>query len=227
MTGKIKKPRKHSVARSDPIKAIQAKEGKTMQKIKNNEIFVNACVSALRNPQFKKHGNIFYLDGPNARTTEMLAARIPRERLMPVSKDITAYNKFVKLVPKQNAFNETISSLLADNNGLDPSYYGPFAAVWLDYCGTLRGNKVDRKRGHDPVSDLKRMLDTDFRYVTDNTVFAVTFCGRGNSKNPVTTPKRMEAEINKIIADRGYLPTMKLTNYHRLMSFGITILKKV
>jgi hypothetical protein len=27
MTGKIKKPRKHSVARSDPIKAIQAKEG--------------------------------------------------------------------------------------------------------------------------------------------------------------------------------------------------------
>jgi hypothetical protein len=219
--GKIIKKRTY-VSKFDPYKTKRAKEGSSDQKVDNNKKFVRCVVEAMKLPQFAKEGDVLYFDDISARTTRMLIKKgISIERLKPLSCDREAYKSFVKYIRPYESYNMYFSDLLNRYNGK------PFAAIWLDTCSTLGGSAETRKHERDPISDLIRLFSENSRnFLTNGTVFAVTYCRRGSVGRPVDTKENIEEIVNGIMKGNGYQSPLYLQDYGRQMSFGVTEIKR-
>lgn len=146
--------------------------------------------------------NILILDGPDLNTTKrllgnsVLESRI-KQIYIPNKYSVVAMKCLLKndpqLINKINHYDTDAGKLIKYLAKNEPDT--KFTGVWLDYTGSLSGNKS--KKIH-PLKDIRKLFTA--QQLNTGSVFAVTW----NTRKEPLSLKKAAQKIQNIIEDSGY-----------------------
>ncbi len=204
------------------IASLTRTEGTSSTKRMLNALFSCLVAQKTKMPKFSStRYQVLYLDGPSARTTtQLIRAGIDRTKLLPVSHDESAYRECKKLAPYAGwgQLSMAIGDTGIDNGG------EPLAGIWLDYCGTFKGNNLTKVY---PIRDIRQILR---HYLTENSILALTFCLRDRrNRSREQTKEECITGVGKLLREYKYSPDLSkvhITQYGNMM-FMMYDLKKM